>query len=120
MIDRSDTSAMAAAVACRAGRFVGLEPGTTKNDEARNLPLTSGALRNPVDAEVDQGSGVSCPWVFFNEAGGRIGRFQPSCRTACTAAGLDPAEGEADRLFRDLRRSARLCLYICQGTEVAR
>ena len=41
----------------------------------------------------------SCPWVFFNKEGERIGSFRKSWATACKAAGLD------GRLFHDLRRT---------------
>ncbi len=47
----------------------------------------------------------TCPWVFFNESGEKIGKFKRSWRTACITAGLAPADGEPDRLFHDLRRS---------------
>src|SRR5262245_44981782 len=47
----------------------------------------------------------TCPWVFFNDRGQRIGRFQRSWRTACTLAGVAKDGGEPDRLFHDLRRS---------------
>ena len=87
-------------------RVVRLEPGTTKNDEARNLPLTSELFETlSMQKSIRDAKFPACPWVFFNEAGGRIGRFQRSWRTACTVAGLEPGEGEADRLFHDLRRS---------------
>jgi integrase len=87
-------------------RVVRLEPGTTKNDEARNLPLTSELYEIlSMQKSIRDAKFPTCSWVFFNEAGGRIGRFQRSWRTACTAAGLAPGEGETDRLFHDLRRS---------------
>src|SRR5215472_18350599 len=42
---------------------------------------------------------------FFNESGGKIGRFERSWRTACEATGLASGEGEPERPFHDLRRS---------------
>jgi integrase len=86
-------------------RVVRLEPGTTKNDEARNLPLTTELFEVlSMQRSIRDVKFPNCPWVFFGEAGGKIGRFQRSWRTACKAAGL-AAEGEPERLFHDLRRS---------------
>jgi len=87
-------------------RVVRLEPGTTKNDEARNLPLTT-ELHDILSMQrsIRDTRFPACPWVFFNESGQRIGRFQRSWQTACRAAGLVQDGGEPDRLFHDLRRS---------------
>ncbi len=82
------------------------EPGTTKNNEARNLPLTAELYETlAMQRSIRDTKFPACPWVFFNEAGRKIGRFQRSWKTACAAAGLAAAEGEPDRLFHDLRRS---------------
>jgi integrase len=87
-------------------RVVRLEPGTTKNDEARNLPLTTELFEVlSMQRSVRDIKFPTCPWVFFNEAGGRIGRFRRSWRTACLGVGLVEESGEPDRLFHDLRRS---------------
>jgi integrase len=87
-------------------RVVRLEPGTTKNDEARNLPLTSELYETlSMQKSIREAKYPSCRWVFFNESGGRIGRFQRSWRTACTTAKLNLEEGEPEKLFHDLRRS---------------
>jgi integrase len=89
-----------------AERVVRLEPGTTKNDEARNLPLTTELYEVlSMQRSIRDTKFPACPWVFFSESGGKIGRFQRSWRTACKAAALAPAKGEPDRLFHDLRRS---------------
>jgi integrase len=87
-------------------RVVRLEPGTTKNDEARNLPLTTELYETlAMQRAIRDTKFPACPWVFFNESGGKVGRFQRSWKTACKAAGIASAEGEPERLFHDLRRS---------------
>ena len=81
-------------------RVVWLEPGTTTNNEARNLPLTTELYETlAMQRAIRDTKFPACPWVFFNESGGKVGRFQRSWRTACKAG------GEPDRLFHDLRRS---------------
>lgn len=87
-------------------RVVRLEPGTTKNDEARLLPLTTELYETlAMQRTIRDTKFPACPWVYFNEAGGKIGQFKRTWRSACAAAGLVPTEGEPDRLFHDLRRS---------------
>jgi len=87
-------------------RVVRLEPGTTKNAEARNLPLTTELFEVlSMQRSVRDTKWPACPWVFFNESGERIGQFRRSWATACKAAGLVRGEDEPDRLFHDLRRS---------------
>jgi integrase len=87
------------------GRVVRLEPGTT-NDEARILPLTTELYETlAMQKSIRDTKFPACQWLFFNESGGKIGRFQRSWRTACEAAGLAPGEGEPERLFHDLRGS---------------
>jgi integrase len=87
-------------------RVVRLEPGTTKNDEARNLPLTTEVYETlAMQRSIRNTKFPASPWVFFNGNGGKIGQFKRSWRTACTTAGLASDEGEPDRLFHDLRRS---------------
>jgi integrase len=89
--------------------IVRLEPGTTKNDEARIFPFTA-ELRSVLEgqrAKVDalKQRGIICPWVFFVEERGRrkgkrIANFYSNWKTACRAAGV-PA-----RIFHDFRRTA--------------
>jgi integrase len=87
-------------------RVVRLEPGTTKNDEARILPLTTELYETlGMQKSIRDTRFPACPWLFFNESGRKIGRFQRSWRTACEAVGLASGEGEPERLFHDLRRS---------------
>ncbi len=87
-------------------RVVRLEPGTTKNSEARNLPLTTELYETlAMQRSIRDAKFPGCGWVFFNDAGAKIGQFKRSWRTACVAADLAPTDGEPDRLFHDLRRS---------------
>jgi integrase len=88
---------------------VRLEPGTTKNDEARVFPFTQ-ELRDVLEgqrakAETLKQKGIICPWVFFVEERGRrkgrrIGDFKRNWKAACEAAGLP------GRIFHDFRRTA--------------
>ena len=86
-------------------RLVRLEPGTTKNDAPRTLPLvpelfkvlsTQKAIRN---AECP-----TCPWVFFRK-GKPIRRFEGAWEKACKAAGLVNENGKPVPIFHDLRRT---------------
>lgn len=86
-------------------RLVRLEPGTTKNDEPRTLPLvpelfkvlsTQKAIRN---AECP-----TSPWVFFRK-GKPIRSFQGAWERACKAAGLVDENGKPVPIFHDLRRT---------------
>ncbi|MBN1458480.1 MAG: tyrosine-type recombinase/integrase [Armatimonadetes bacterium] len=91
-------------------KIIRLEPGTTKNDEARQLPLF-GELYQMVAMQrsIRDTRCPLCPWVFFRLD--RFGHWKPirdfkrSWLTACAAAGLSGTEGKAERLFHDLRRT---------------
>jgi integrase len=83
--------------------FVRLEPGTTKNDEARVFPLTE-ELRAVLEAqrakaEALKKEGVICPWVFHRK-GKPIRYFRRSWKSACKAAGVP------GRIVHDFRRTA--------------
>lgn len=83
---------------------VRLEPGETKNDEARTFPMTR-ELRDLLEAQRSkavalQKRGILTPWVFFWARGKRIGDNKHNWKTACKAAGYP------GQLFHDLRRSA--------------
>jgi integrase len=84
---------------------VRLEAGTTKNDEARILPLVPeiqdilAARKKLRDTRYPQ-----CSWVFFHE-GERIRSFKTAWSGACTRAGLVNEAGEPEKLFHDLRRT---------------
>src|SRR6266702_86985 len=79
---------------------VHLEPGSTKNDQPRTIPLTGELLEA---LKIQKATSVSrfpeCVYVFHRK-GQRIGNFQRACKSACQRAGL------SGRLFHDLRRSA--------------
>ena len=82
---------------------VRLEPGTTKNEEARIFPFTEElrAVFESQRAKADalKKEGVICPWVFHRH-GKRIKEFRRSWKTACEKAGLP------GRIPHDFRRTA--------------
>ncbi len=82
---------------------VRLEPGTTKNREARQFPFTS-ELRAILEGQKKTNEeltrkGKICPWVFPKN-GGKLGEFKHSWKTACIRAGLP------GKLMHDFRRTA--------------
>lgn len=95
--------------------YVRLEPGTTKNREARQFPFTA-ELRQILEAQKEKRDALAkdgkiCPWVFFHYGfrkngtpspfnGKPIGEFKHSWKTACRKAGLP------GRLIHDFRRTA--------------
>jgi integrase len=82
---------------------VRLEPGTTKNDEARTFPLTA-ELRALLEAQrgytdaVQKKAGAIIPHVFHRK-GKAIKSFRKKWHRACTDA------GQPDRIPHDFRRS---------------
>ena len=83
---------------------VRLDPGTTKNDEGRTIPLT-GELLTVLQAEKAKRDVLTprCPWVF-NREGEPIADLRPAWRRASRKAGLWENE-KPTRLFHDLRRT---------------
>ena len=81
-----------------AGRIVRLEPGTTKNKEARTIPLSAELLEmfREMKRMHDQFWAWS-PWIF-SRAGARIRDFRGAWKNACEATGVN-------RLLHDARRS---------------
>ncbi len=79
---------------------VRLEPGTTKNREARTIFLT-GELLDLVQRQRETRDRLypNCPWVFFFE-GRQIKSFRRSWNTACRKVGLER------KILHDFRRSA--------------
>ena len=79
---------------------VRLEPGTTKNRQARMIFL-AGELLDVVgrQREVRDRHYPDCPWVFFSE-GKQIKSFRRSWYTACRKVGLE------GKILHDFRRSA--------------
>jgi integrase len=81
-------------------RTVNLEPGTTKNDQPRTLPLTGELLETLKMQKAIRNLNIpECEYVF-SRAGQRIGNFQVAWKSACKRAGVN------GRLFHDLRRTA--------------
>jgi hypothetical protein len=88
-------------------RIVRLEPGETKNGDARHFVMvpdlysaiaTQRAIRNE--------KYPACPWVFFRYGtGNQIRDFRGAWASACVAAQLADAQGEPTRIFHDLRRT---------------
>ena len=88
--------------------IVRLEPGDTKNDEGRNIPLIGELLEMlKMQRAIRDEKWPSCPWVFFR-AGKSIKTFGGAWENACFAAGLFEVVGtekKPTRLFHDLRRT---------------
>jgi len=79
---------------------VHLEPGSTKNDQPRTIPLTGELLETlRTQKAIRDKQFPDCEYVFCR-AGKRIGNFQRAWKSACTRAGI------TGKLFHDLRRSA--------------
>ncbi len=73
-----------------------LDPGTTKNDEPRTIPL-AGELVEMLKIEREKNPGAE---FIFARDGQRIGTFGKAWKSACKRAGLHGL------LFHDLRRTA--------------
>jgi integrase len=83
--------------------IVRLEPGTTKNDEARVFPFPA-ELRQILETrraktELLRKRGIICQWVF-HRAGIAIREYRRSWKTACKTAGTP------GRIPHDFRRTA--------------
>lgn len=65
-----------------------LDPGTTKNDEPRIVPLT-GELRAILEMQFDRHKMEcpQCPYVFFYR-GRKVGTFRKAWRNTCVRVGL--------------------------------
>ncbi|MGO9259845.1 MAG: tyrosine-type recombinase/integrase [Bryobacteraceae bacterium] len=92
-----------------AERVVRLEPGETKNDEARTIPLVADLYEVlKLQREARDRYFPECPWVF-SRAGKPILNFRSGWDSACKAAGLvskgDDGKDKPTRLFHDLRRT---------------
>ena len=82
------------------GLEVRLNPGTTKNDEGRVLPIYDQLAEwFPLAKEIRDQKYPDCPWVFHRE-GKRIKNFRKSWANACAAAGVPGLRPH------DLRRTA--------------
>ena len=78
-----------------------LEPGTTKGDEGRTLPIYNGEMLEwlKMSREVKEARYPECSAVFHRE-GGPIRSFKNAWASACARAGVP------ELLFHDLRRTA--------------
>ncbi len=86
-------------------RVVRLEPGETKNDEGRTIPLASDLYEVlKIQRETRDRYFPESPWVF-SRAGKPIQRFEGMWAKACKAAKLVDADGQPAKLFHDLRRT---------------
>ncbi len=82
------------------GHTVHLEPGSTKNDQPRTIPVTGELLEALKLQKAARDSRLpDCDYVFHRR-GRRIGNFQRAWKSACKRAGV------SGKLFHDLRRSA--------------
>lgn len=83
-----------------AERIIRLEIGTTKNDEARMIPLTDELITTFTQLKADRDQyWPESPWVFSRQ-GKRIKSFKGAWEAACKKAGLPEST-----LFHDLRRT---------------
>lgn len=81
-------------------RTVNLEPGTTKNDQPRTIPLTRELLETLKKQKgIRDRKFPECEYVF-SRAGRRVGGFYVAWKSACKRGGV------AGKLFHDLRRTA--------------
>ncbi|MCX6901885.1 MAG: site-specific integrase, partial [Verrucomicrobia bacterium] len=86
-------------------RAIRLEPGTTKNDEPRVIPLTTDLLavlrkqQKLRDRECPQS-----PLVFFRDRE-QILDFRGAWEEACKSVGMVDADEKPTKLFHDLRRT---------------
>jgi integrase len=86
-------------------RVVRLEPGETKNDESRMIPLAGELLEMlRMQKDIRDEKWAGCQWVFFR-SGKKIVDFRGAWEKACEAADLINSEGKPTKLFHDLRRT---------------
>ncbi|MCC6861662.1 MAG: tyrosine-type recombinase/integrase [Bryobacterales bacterium] len=89
-------------------RVVRLEPGTTKNKEARIIPAPDELYQTLlIQRERTEANYPACPWVF-SRGGEKIRHFRKTWKSACREAGLwegDAKKGKPTKLFHDLRRT---------------
>ncbi len=80
--------------------MVNLEPGTTKNEQSRMIPLAGELLEIlRMQKAIRDLNFPECEYVF-SRSGKRMGSFRRAWKSACKRAGI------AGKLFHDLRRAA--------------
>jgi hypothetical protein len=83
-----------------------VEPGETKNDEARVVPLMGELYEMLVlQKQIRDQRWPGCDWVF-SRYGKRNTDFRGAWAEASKRAGLVDQDGNPERLFHDLRRTA--------------
>jgi integrase len=90
-------------------RIIRLEAGTTKNDEAREVPLGRDVLAAlAMQKALRDQYHPHCPWVFFRHATGEPLRdFRGAWNSACRKCGLwDVERNRPTRILHDMRRTA--------------
>lgn len=90
------------------GKMVRLDPGETKNEEARTISLNEELLKEMVILQAKRRP--ECPYIFHRD-GEKIKRITRAWETACRKAGLwtfDEKKGRMapTRIFHDFRRTA--------------
>lgn len=88
-------------------RVARLEPGTTKNDEPRVIPLASDLYEMlAMQKAIRDRDYPACPWVFCRD-GKPITAWdlRDAWERACKAAGFVNEAGKPTKLFHDLRRT---------------
>jgi integrase len=86
-------------------RIIRLDPGTTKNDEPRVIPVTGDLLEMlKSQRTIRDELFPECDFVFFRE-GQPVRNFRKSWDQACVASKLAGKDGRPARLFHDLRRT---------------
>jgi integrase len=86
-------------------KVIRLEPGETKNAEARTIPLVADLYEMlKIQKHARDRNYSASPWVF-SRGGEPIREFKNAWESACKAAGLVDESGEPAKLFHDLRRT---------------
>ena len=87
-------------------KIVRLEPGETKNEQARTIPLMDDLYEMLVLQKQKRDQyWPNCPWLFFRY-GQKIRDFRGAWDEACKRADLwDYETGRPTRVFHDLRRT---------------
>lgn len=85
---------------------VRLDPGGTKNDESRVIPLVPDLREMLAIQKLKRDAGFpKCKRVFFDEAGEPIASLNAPWAIACKAAGLVDANDKPTKLLHDCRRT---------------